>query len=584
MEAFDRAWNHRAKLVAVLAVTACAHLIGASVPPMRHGVVFFCPGSEAEALKQLERIKGDGFDMIKFASWIWTLPTPGSSLERRVRRVLDWCDENDMAFFLMHNIQYEGEGGGLNAGVIHPEGSFKFLNDWARVLKGHPSVLGVILGNEVGPNLGTPKTAPRLWQEFRAWLKSRYGTIQELNSAWRTSYKTFDAVSPPAEYSEGSVDVRRYSRLRFARYYAAYIDGVLRPALGEKLYGEKTWLDPFLHRDCRANTMTCWDDLVAQYPLWSIKCAADTTGKPLFNAEMHLYHDTYAFGPSVELSRYRYFASALLGEYLTASFAWGFWNRSDIAKIHGQTPVILNDLRKAERVCRMIASAYQKSGLAVLVTEENFYRNIQDVDQIKNNPLPVLYARMGSLGKPWRYLMEDDVEALRKGILIVWTRGVSPAVARSILALPESVQVIAVNTVPGEDQFRRKLPEDLAAALVERARVVSLAGLAEAIQPHPDLPGEYRTLTEVPYLSWSPQRGHFSYAVPYCALEARRAESEDGLVVAVINNTPQTRTAPIPWAESRAILDLLANRSLTGQESGKVSFEPLEIKLFLLKK
>ncbi|MBN1421947.1 MAG: beta-galactosidase [Planctomycetes bacterium] len=572
------------KWAAALSAATCLPSIGAPAAPMRHGVVFFCPESEAEAVRQLERIQGDGFDSIEFASWIWTLPTPGSAFERRVRAVLDWCDENDMGFFLMHNIQYEGEGGGLDAGVIRPEGSFRLLTDWARILKGHDSVLGVILGNEVGPNLGTPKEAPRLWQDFRAWLKARHGTIEALNSAWGTTSETFDAVGAPPKGSGGDVDVRRYARLRFARYYAAYIDGVLRPALGEKLYGQKTWLDPFLHRDCEANTMICWDDLVAQYPLWSIKCAADTTGKPLFNAEIHLYHDGYAYGPSVEQTRYRYFTSALLGEYLTASFAWGSWNKPDIAKIHAQTSIALSDMRKVERACRAIASAYRRSDLAVLVTEANFYRDIHDVDRIQANPLPILYARMGALGRPWRYLLEDDVKMLRSGLLIVWTARVRPSVIEAILALPESVEVIAVNALPREDEYGRRLPEDLAAALRKRARTVPLADLAATVGPQPGLPEAYRKPAEASYLSWSPRRGHFGYAVPYCALEARRAESEDGLVVAVINNTPQARTAPIPWAEGRTVVDLIASRPVSARDSREASFGPLEVGLFLLKK
>lgn len=73
--------------VTMLAIAYCCHVVRAAEAPLRHGAVFFCPEDDADAVKQLERIKGDGFHLIKFASWIWTLPTPGSAFERRVRTV-----------------------------------------------------------------------------------------------------------------------------------------------------------------------------------------------------------------------------------------------------------------------------------------------------------------------------------------------------------------------------------------------------------------------------------------------------------------------------------------------------------------
>ncbi len=203
----------------------------------------------------------------------------------------------------------------------------------------------VLLPAPLGPMM--PRISPRRTSNDRSltahrsrlycFVASRHKSIAALNAAWRTDYGSFDEVGEPADDSPGWVDCRRFGRERFAAFYGYLFDRGLRPALGEKLYGNKTSLDPFLHRACRWATMTCWDDLVAAYPLWKIRCAADTTGKPLFNSELHLYNDEYAYGPSAERSRYRYFTSALLGEYLTASFAWGMWKKPEIAAIHGAT-------------------------------------------------------------------------------------------------------------------------------------------------------------------------------------------------------------------------------------------------------
>jgi hypothetical protein len=174
------------------------------------------------------------------------------------------------------------------------------------------------------------------------------------------------------------------------------------------------------------------------------------------------------------------------------------------------------------------------------------------------------------------------VATFEKGSLVIWTKGTRRSVLEAILALPRSVRVIAVDSVPGEDEYGRKLPEDLTAGLGRRVEVVPFEKLAIAIGPQPGLPEEYRKLTEASYLSWSPERGHFGYGVPYCALEARGSRSESGRIVAVINNSSEARTAPVPWSTRGRIVDLVANRPVTVEESAKLTFGPLEVRLFLL--
>ncbi len=545
---------------------------------MRHGVVFFCPESPEEAVRQLEGIQRDGFRLIKFASWIWTLPKPGSDLEQRAQTVLDWCDRHDLAFFLLHNIQYGGEAGGLDKEVMQPELSLPMLEDWARVLRGHPCVMGVILGNEVAPALGTPEQAPRLWAEFRLWLRTQHDSLARLNAAWGTAFASFDAVGVPVEGSPGWVDCRRYARQRFADFYGVLIEQGLRPALGDKLYGSKTALDPFLHRACRQMTVTCWDDVVAQYPLWEVKCAGDTTGKPRFNAELHLYHDAYHFFPSPEQSRYRYLTSALLGECLTASFAWAQWQKPEIQAVHAATPTILADLARTEPLWRQMAAASRQAELRVLVTEENFNR--PRLDGEREHPLAQLQAHLSALGKPWRYLLETDLATAERGTLVVWTRGLAPALAQSLVHLPAAVRVLAVDAVPAKDEYGRPLAEDTAAALRTRLRVVPLNGLAEAIGAAPGLPPAYQRVGMVKYWAWAEKRGHYEYEVPCCLLEAYRAEIPSGTLIAVVNNTPAAQTAPLPWAGGKQVTDALTERALDAKELESLAFAPLAVRLF----
>ncbi|MHB1459373.1 MAG: beta-galactosidase [Armatimonadota bacterium] len=574
-------------IILILAFPLLCHAAnrGPKDPGTRHGVVFFCPTTESEAIRQLEMLKKDGFDLIEFASWVWTIPTPGSDLEKRASAVLNWCDRNDVAFFLMHNIQYINpeEGGGLNKGVLNPELAFGMVTDWVRVLKGHRSVMGVILGNEVGPSLGSPKDASALWDDFRTWLRVRHHTIDNLNTAWKTDYKAFDEVGEPVVDSPGTIDVAAYARFRFAHFYGTIFDKVFRPMLGEKLYGEKTSLDPFVHGACTRNTMTCWDDILSSFPLWQIKCAADTIGKPVFNSELHLYNDDLNFDPSVEQSRYRYFTSALMGERLTASFAWDQWKKPEIAGIHSATPGILAEVRRSEAVCRTISDAYRNADLAVLVTEENYHRNISDTSKTVSNPMPLLYAHMGTMGRPWRYVLENDVRSIRRGSLVVWTDKITTQCLRMMIVLPQSVKIIAVGEMPVKDEYGRELPPWMLADLRKRVRVIDLKDLHRAISPQAGLPPQYQQVQNAQYVDYSPEKGHYRYPIPYCALELRRAETPQGIILAVTNNTDDTLSAPIPWASGRTIEDLISGKQLSAKEASNVSFGRRDVHLFVLR-
>jgi hypothetical protein len=573
--------SHIAALILLAFVPSCA--LALTEQPLRHGVVFLCPEQPDEAIRQLDEIQREGFDLIKFASWVWTLPTPGSDLERRAQAVLDWCDRHDMAFFLMHNIQYgnSAEGAGLDDQVQHPEKTLPLLTDWARVLRGHPCVMGVILGNEVVPTLGTPAQAPQFWAQFRQWLMQKHGSLEALNRAWETQYKSLTDVGlPPEEDSPGWADCRAYENQRFAEFYGYLFDNAFRPVLGQKLYGCKTNLDPFLHRACRRFTMTCWDDLVANFPLWQIKCAADTTGKPLFNSELHLYHEEQMASP--RQTRYRYLNSAINGEYMTASFAWQLWTSPRVRDVHAATPGILAEAKRLAPHCKALAGAYQRADLAALVTDTNYHAETS-IDETERLPPAKLYAIMGSLGRPWRYVLEDDVTAFRQGTLVIWADRLKPAVAQAVAALPPAVRLITVDAVPYDDEYEQPLPKDLQDRLRRRLEIVPFPLLVEAIGPQRGLPCDYQKVGGVRYWWWSDARREYQYSVPYAPLELRCTNYEGGRLVAVINNYDLVQYAPLPWVgrESR-VVDLRARRMLSADDAARLRFEPLDVRLFLI--
>ena len=556
-------------------------LAHAAPPTLAPGVVFFCPDKPDAAVAELAKIQADGFSLIEFASWCWTLPTPGSDVEKRAQAVLDWCDAHGMSFFLMHNIQFgsAGEGGGLDDAVEDPLRATKYLTDWVRVLKGHRCVTGIILGNEVGPVPGNPKDNPKWLAAFIADLKTRYQTIADLNAVWGTSCASFDAVTPPDAKSPGQVDVRRFATQVFDHFYGTLFSKVCAPELGKLLYGCKMGGDPLVQRACGSLSMICWDDVLSDYQQWRTKALGDVaraTGKPVFNAELHLYNDTYAYGGSSAKSRYRYFLSALNGEWMTASFAWGQWNKPETQALHEATPGILADLRKLEPQLRRFGPV--RPLVHVLLSEP-----LAGDDVAAQS----LYAEIAELGGAWEFVCPQDIGSITRGTVYVPKGTRLPLEACHTLARLSSGVSIVLAAVFGardalSDEYGRPLPDKLQGEIA--ARTQPAYGARQIEVPADEALGlPYDERADASYLNWSEKRGHFKYPLAYPRLEARRVPDGRGWLVAVINHA--TEGAPVlarlPWAPGATV----KVTELTGSggpvaPGTQLSFAPLDVRLF----
>lgn len=542
-------------------------------PGLAHGVVYYLPETPQESVRQLQAIRADGYNLIIISSWVWTVPEEGSALRRVVDETLAWCDENGMQAWLLHNIQWgsPGEGGDVEAALTDPTAAARrTLEPWARALQGHPCVAGVLLGNEVGP--GGPelfRDHPRFLSAFQQWLQETHGDLETLNGRWGTAYSEWTQVRPPGAGEPGFVDVTRFLRLRFAAFYNAIVAQVLRPILGDKLYGSKGGASPYILRQMPAYSVCSWDDLLANWPLWKTKLLVDTTGLPVFNSELHLYHDDYEYNPSPELSRYRYFTSALLGEWMTASFSWGGWNKPQVARVHAATPGILADLRALEPTLRAFND--QTPAFSVLVTEGN-------QDGLLDHPtLEVAYAHAATTGLPWSFVADLNLDRLQAPVLVVDSPWLTEQAARQLVALAEHKRIIFVGPVPRCDEYGQPLPEALQGALARSERLASWAQLRNLV-PGVQMPEAYREVVGVPYLWWSPERGHFEFPVWYPRLEGRLAVADGRTLVAVINHTKEDVTAPLAFVKpGQLTMDLL-----TGVEvnPSRVSFGPLAVRVF----
>lgn len=554
-------------MLSILALALCAS--AAPTPaPMQHGVVYYLPETPEQSLGQLRAIAADGYNMLILSSWVWTVPTKGGDLREVAQATLDWCDHNRMAVWLLHNIQWNspGEGGDIEAALTDPTAAARrSLEPWAEVLKGHPCVVGVLLGNEVAP--GGPELLdghPRYLAALQEWLAGRHGDTATLNQRWQTALDTFAQVRPPFR-GAALHDVRRFNRAQFARFYDAIVRDVLRPVLGDLLYGSKGGASSYILRQMPHYTVCSWDDLVANWPLWRTRLLVDTTDLPVFNSELHLYHDEFSFGPSRELSRYRYLTGALLGEWMTASFNWGAWSKPEIAAVHAATPATLSDLRTVEPVLR--AFGQPAPAFSILVTEAT-------EDGIQNHPrLEIAYAHAATTGLPWSFITDVDLHRLQAPTLLVDTPWLTQEAAEQLAEIATTRRVVFVGDPPAVDEYGLRLAADLTPS----AHTIADWSALPAVVPALRMPGQYTEIVDVPHFWWSPEKGHFHFPVRYPRLEARQAVSDGVRYTAIINHTRDDVVAPAPFvAVKEHLVDALSGRL---EDPGTLRFGPLEVKV-----
>jgi len=136
----------------------------------------------------------------------------------------------------------------------------------------HPGVILWHISNEFGGEC----YCPLCQQEFRNWLKTKYGTIEELNRQWWTAfwshtYSSFDQIEPPLEKGEHSVHALVLDWKRFVTDrtvdFCAFEKAAIRAGGSDipvttNLMGFYNGLNYFKFRDVL--DIVSWDN----YPYW----------------------------------------------------------------------------------------------------------------------------------------------------------------------------------------------------------------------------------------------------------------------------------------------------------------------------
>ncbi len=118
------------------------------------------------------------------------------------------------------------------ASRLYREHALAITRDLAAAYADHPAVRMWHVGNEFG-QLDYGDEAAR---EFRSWLRARYGTVEELNEAWATTfwsqrYDDFEEILPPRRMPylvnpTQSLDFRRYTSDQLLRCYVELRDAI----------------------------------------------------------------------------------------------------------------------------------------------------------------------------------------------------------------------------------------------------------------------------------------------------------------------------------------------------------------------
>jgi hypothetical protein len=553
------------------------------------GVVYFLPDSEAQIRRDMARIREQGYRHVNLASWVWTLPQTGSGLERRVGTLLDAAHANGLGVWLLHNLQYGNpeEGGDVNAAFGDPAAYARpLVAPWVRALRGHPAVRGVQLGNEVGPLPEGIHRSPRFIASFRAYLQEVHGDVATLNRRWGTRHASFARIGAQSPRDPGYADYERYARRVFGHFYGSILDTHFKPALGGALgYTSKVAPDPYLFRDAPSFTVLGWSGMVANHPAWQIRLLADTDRRPVFNNELHLYHDQFQYFPSVERTRHRYLVDVLNGQLLSSSFAWGSWTNPAVSRIHARTPAALEEQDRLGPALQRFTAAAAASRTGVLVAEEMVREGL---GRITEGPaLERAYAAMAATGRDWRFLLDLDLARDARNLdrlVILSPRRMPLATAEAILGLPQGVEVHWVGEPPAETEYGQPLPASLRQGLAQRGvRHNGTAALTGRLAD-PSVDARFRETVAASYGWFSPQRGHFNYEVRYPRLEVRRTTDAQGrTLVALVNHTERpvrlTSAAELPWLAGGSARDLASGRTYRAGGGGAIEIGPLDVRV-----
>lgn len=120
--------------------------------------------------------------------------------------------------------------------------------------------------------------------------------------------------------------------------------------------------------------------------------------------------------------------------------------------------------------------------------------------------------------------------------------------------------------------------------MTARGKIVKLGRLETAFKASPIMRPEYQKLGQVAHSKYKHPASRALYDVPYARLEVRSAETPEGHLVAIVNNSAKATSAPMPWSNSNyRATDLISGEELSASDArNPQNFTPFAVRLFRL--
>jgi hypothetical protein len=379
---------------------------------------------------------------------------------------------------------------------------------------------------------------------------------------------------------------------------------LLEPREGEEvpgfIYTTKTRANPYLFREVPEFNGASYDHPMNKVPPSFSQLMVDAQqiaqGKPVWNSEHHLYNHGSSTPSGVQFHLLHTF---LQGQFKSTSYSRETTTvkteeaplgRTGTREVHKEEATrARHRLRRHEDAFRAIYEARVDADIAVLVTEGN--RGWNQIPESDVRPdlggAIAAYGHVGALGKPWKYVLNEDVSPEHvTDTLVVAAPWLTPETVDRLNTLPATRDVVAVGGVPTVDEYGQDLPADSLEELQNRATAIdSWNQLDWEIDTADGLQAPYTSVHQAPFYWWGRVTGGAPAHLPVPELEVRRGQKDGREFVSVTNFSEEDAvSAPIPWAQGREVRELTSDDPSPQPYGGSASttFGPESVNVYEL--
>jgi len=191
---------------------------------------------------------------ISAKSDLFLRPSKFADCEELLAAYLENCRRNGLAANLLLSSHYcktlppdlqgartpSATNGNFNWNVLAPEAKEAFRRMYSAIiprLKDKPFLVSLGTANE--PGYQVTAESVDFQREFRPWLKEKYGTVANLNTAWSSRFASFDDIDLKTVFNLGrqssgaKVDWETFMSLKVSEFYG-FLQGTLLASLPEK--------------------------------------------------------------------------------------------------------------------------------------------------------------------------------------------------------------------------------------------------------------------------------------------------------------------------------------------------------------